>query len=143
MMSLPLPERTKRFFERISTDGEAALADLRDVYADDIHFVSPAVDQRGIDTFEKLWRRAFRYYKLFKFGEIEVIGDEHVFTMTYTMSVRFAVGPVFKLDLATDFHGRDGKVFYCRDYFDMVGVLLSPVPPVAWAYRKIFSLIVV
>lgn len=141
-MADPLPQRVKRFYERVSTDGSAALVELPDLYSDDVHFINPVVDERGLRAFEKQWVKALKNYKLFRFENIELVGDEHIFTLTYSMSIKFAYGPVFKSDMATDCHGRDGKVFFCRDYFDPLGILVQPFPVVSWAYKKIFGLLV-
>jgi hypothetical protein len=58
------------------------------------------------------------------------------------MEVRFAVGPTFTSGMATDCHARDGKVVYCRDYFDPLGALVSPSKLATWVYKKVFGLLV-
>lgn len=141
-MADPLPQRVKRFYERVSTDGNAALVELPDLYSDDVHFINPVVDERGLRAFEKQWTKALKSYKVFRFEHIELVGDEQIFTLTYSMSIKFALGPTFKTEMATDCHGRDGKVFFCRDYFDPLGTLVQPFPVVSWAYKKIFGLLV-
>jgi len=137
-----LPQRVKHFYERISSEGAAAMPELEELYSSDIHFINPVVDEVGLAAFQVQWQKALKSYKLFQFHDIVVIGTDEFFTMTYSMSLKFAIGPVFKSNMATDCHGRDGKVYLCRDYFDVVGSLVQPFPPFAWLYKKVFGLIV-
>jgi ketosteroid isomerase-like protein len=137
-----LPERVKRFYERVSTEGTAALAELEDLYTTDIHFINPVVDERGLPAFEQQWRKALRMYKVFRFEDIQVVGDDASFSLTYSMSLRFGFGPVFRTEMATDCHGRDGKVYRARDYFDPLGSILGPFPVLSWVYKKVFGVLV-
>ncbi|CAN5727569.1 hypothetical protein BH09MYX1_BH09MYX1_58960 [soil metagenome] len=141
-MAEPLPQRVKRFYERVSTEGAAALPELSELYSDDIHFINPVVDERSLRAFEKQWVKALKQYKIFRFENLEVIGDDQIFTLTYSMSLKFSFGPTFKTEMATDCHGRDGKVFFCRDYFDPLGALVQPFPVASWLYKKVFGLLV-
>lgn len=137
-----LPMRVKAFYERVSTDREGALEDLPKIYAPEVRFVNPVVDETGLAAFEVQWKKAFDQYKVFVFKDLEVTGDESIFTLTYSMDVKFSFGPTFTTQMATDCHGRDGKVVYCRDYFDPLGTLVGPFPPIRWLYRKVFGLLV-
>ncbi|MFZ5439921.1 MAG: nuclear transport factor 2 family protein [Myxococcota bacterium] len=138
----PLPQRIKQFYERISVDREAALEELPKLYSADVHFINPVVDQRGLENFIETWKKALRQYKTFEFKDIEVTGTEELFSLTYSMNIRFALGPVFKTDMSTDCHGKDGKVVFCRDYFDPLGALVGPFGPIDWLYKKIFGFLV-
>lgn len=137
-----LPARLKAFYERVSIERDAALGDLSALYAPDVHFVNPVVDKRGLAAFRTVWRKAFRMYRVFEFSNIIVAGTDEVFSLTYSMNIRFAIGPTFRTDMMTDCRGRDGKVFYCRDYFDPLGTLVGPVAPIRWLYRFVFRFLV-
>ena len=137
-----LPARLKSFFERLSVDRDVALEDLPAVYSADIHFVNPVVDDRGMAAFLVVWKKALRKYKQFEFSNIVVAGTDEVFSLSYTMNIRFFIGPVFHTDMITDCRGCDGKVVYCRDYFDPLGSLVRPVPPIEWLYRFFFRFLV-
>jgi hypothetical protein len=137
-----LPERVKRFYDRVSGEGAAALVELPALYTEDIHFINPVVDERGLGAFERQWVKALKQYKVFRFEGIEVVGDQAFFTLTYTMSLRFAIGPTFRSAMATECHGKDGKVILCRDYFDPLGALVSPFPVLSWVYKKVFGVLV-
>lgn len=137
-----LPQRVKRFYERMSIEREAALEELPRLYADDVHFINPVVDQRGLSAFEETWKKALRQYKVFEFNDVKVSGTDELFSLTYTMNIKFALGPTFKTDMSTECHARDGKIYLCRDYFDPLGALVQPFGPVSWLYKKIFSYLV-
>lgn len=137
-----LPQRIKRFYERMGRERERALVELPELYTSDVRFQNPVGDYQGLEAFRAQWVRAFAQYQVFEVENIELVGDEQTFTMTYSMNIRFAIGPTFRTPAVSEFHGRDGKVYITRDYFDVVGSLLSPFPLVTWAYKKIFSLLV-
>jgi hypothetical protein len=137
-----LPDRVKAFYERVNTDREAAMDELAALYDSDVHFVNPVVDQRGLAAFRVVWKKAFRMYRVFEFTNIVVTGADDVFALSYSMNIRFAIGPTFRTDMMTDCRGRDGKVFYCRDYFDPLGTLVGPAAPVRWLYRFVFRFLV-
>lgn len=134
-----LPQRVKRFYERISVERDAALEELAKLYSADVHFINPVVDQRGLPAFEATWRKALKQYKVFEFKDVLVTGTDELFSLTYSMNIKFGIGPTFVTNMATDCHAKDGKVFFCRDYFDPLGTLVGPFAPLNWLYKAIFS----
>jgi hypothetical protein len=137
-----LPNRIKEFYERVSLERDAALSDLPDLYADHVHFINPVVDQHGLLAFREAWETGLRKYKVFRFHDIEVLGTDEQFTLTYSMTISFGFGPSFKTDMATACRAKDGKVVRCRDYFDPLGSLVQPLGPVNWLYRRVFGVLV-
>lgn len=137
-----LPIRIKQFYERVSEEREAALVELPQLYGDTVHFINPVVDQHGIAAFREAWDTGLRKYKIFKFHDIDVVGGDERFTLTYTMTIGFGIGPAFRTDMATSCRGSNGKVVFCRDYFDPLGSLMQPFGPLEWCYRKIFGVLV-
>jgi hypothetical protein len=137
-----LPDRIKTFYERVSVERGAALVDLPELYGDQVHFVNPVVDQRGITEFRAAWDEALRKYKVFRFHDIEAIGTDERFSLTYSMTISFGFGPAFTTDMMTWCHGSAGKVVYLRDYFDPLGTLVQPIGPLRWCYRKVFGVLV-
>ncbi|MDP2270057.1 MAG: nuclear transport factor 2 family protein [Archangium sp.] len=134
-----LPQRVKKFYERISVERDAALEELAKLYSEDVRFINPVVDQRGLSNFEETWKKALRQYKTFEFKNVLVTGTDELFSLTYSMNIKFAIGPTFVTEMATDCHAKDGKIFLCRDYFDPLGTLVGPFAPISWLYKKIFS----
>ena len=137
-----LPKRVKQFYERVSVEREAALVELPDLYGDTVHFINPVVDQHGLAAFREAWDTGLRKYKVFKFHDIDVVGSDERFTLTYSMTIGFAVGPMFRTDMMTSCRASNGKVVFCRDYFDPLGSLMQPFGPLNWCYRKIFGVLV-
>ena len=142
MQAASLPNRIKKFYEHVSIEREAALIDLPMLYGDDVHFINPVVDQRGLAAFREAWDTGLRKYKVFKFHDIDVIGSDERFTLTYSMTIAFGFGPSFRTDMTTSCRARDGKVVFCRDYFDPLGSLMQPFGPLNWCYRKVFGVLV-
>jgi hypothetical protein len=138
----PLPLRIKAFYERVSAEREAALTELPALYGSDVHFINPVVDQRGLAAFREAWDTGLRKYKVFEFHDIDVVGSDERFTLTYSMTIAFGMGPAFSTDMITSCRGRDGKVVFCRDYFDPLGSLTQPFGPLHWCYRKVFGVLV-
>ena len=66
-----------------------------------MHFINPVVDQHGLAAFREAWEKALRKYKVFLFHDIEVIGTDEQFTLTYSMTIAFGFGPSFTTDMAT------------------------------------------
>ena len=141
-MSGDLPQRVKQFYELVNVDRAKALEQLPLLYAADVQFVNPVADQTGLQRFIETWKGAFKLYTLFEFENVRVMGTEEAFALTYVMKLKFSFGPVFPSEMATYCLSRDGKVFYCRDYFDPLGSLVTPFPPFNWLYRFIFSRLV-
>lgn len=137
-----LPARVKQFYERVSVERDGALPELARLYADDVHFINPVVDHQGLANFVLVWKKAFRIYKVFEFTDIVATGSDEVFSLTYSMNIRFAIGPVFRTDMSTDCRARNGKIFYCRDYFDPMGTLVGPFAPLKWLYRVVFRFLI-
>ena len=142
LQTASLPNRIKEFYERVSVERDAALAELPNLYDERVHFINPVVDQQGIVPFREAWDTALRKYKVFKFHDIEVIGSDDLFSLTYSMTISFGFGPDFKTDMATLCRAGGGKVTYLRDYFDPLGSLVQPLPPTNWIYRKVFGVLV-
>lgn len=137
-----LPVRIKQFYERVSVEREAALVELPELYGDGVHFINPVVDQVGLAAFREAWDTGLRKYKVFKFHDIDVVGTDERFTLTYSMTIGFGFGPLFQTDMMTSCRGSNGKVVFCRDYFDPLGSLMQPFGPLNWCYRKIFGVLV-
>ena len=137
-----LPQRIKDFYERVSAERGAALVELSELYAEQVHFINPVVDQHGLAAFREAWDQALKKYKVFRFHDIEVIGTDEQFSLTYSMTISFGFGPSFTTDMATSCRARDGKVVYLRDYFDPLGALMQPLGPLSWCYKKVFGLLV-
>ena len=142
LQTASLPSRIKEFYERVSVERGAALDELPNLYDERVHFINPVVDEKGLVAFRGAWDTALRKYKVFKFHDIEVIGTDEQFSLTYSMTISFGFGPDFRTDMATLCRASGGKVVFLRDYFDPLGSLVQPLGPINWLYRKVFGVLV-
>ena len=141
-MSLALPQLVKQFYERVSTEGASAMDELPRLYAPDVRFINPVADKTGLEGFTEAWTKAFKQYKRFEFVDVVVTGTEENFNLTYSMNIKFGFGPVFTTEMSTHCKGMNGKIVYCRDYFDPLGTLVGPFGLLRWLYQVIFRQLV-
>ena len=134
-MRSTLPERMQRFYERLNTEKTAALVELRDLYTDDIQFISPIEERDGLIAFRNSWEQAFKTYRGFSFTDFKRIGDDNAFALFYTMTIDVGIGDPMPTPTATLFIAREGKVYYQYDYWDTVGGLAHIYPPLHTAYE--------
>ena len=110
LQTASLPNRIKEFYERVSVERGAALEDLPNLYADQRALHQPggrSARPRGVSR--SLGDGATQY-KVFRFHDIEVIGTDEQFSLTYSMTIAFGFGPDFTTDMATLCRASDGKV---------------------------------
>jgi hypothetical protein len=129
------------FYERLNVEKEAALAELPELYTDDIQFVSPIEERDGIHAFRDSWAKAFQTYKAFTFTDFKRIGDDQAFALFYTMTIDIGIGNPMPTPTATLFITRGGKVYYQYDYWDTVGGLAQIYPPLRTMYEWAVALL--
>lgn len=137
-----LPYRMKDFYERMGSERATVLERVPALFAPDVHFINPVVDHRGLEAFLHVWRRALRLYKTFECENVEVSGTDAHFFLSYTMHIRFVVGPTLHIPMSTECRAKDGKVTQCRDYFDPMGALAATAAPAKQVYRRVIGLLV-
>ena len=136
---MPLMNRVQRFYESLSVDRELSLSTLEELFAADVRFRDPFRDTLGIDAFRELFVRMLKQYRFVDFTDVEAEGDETAFTLRYDMHLRMIVGPTFVTPMASVFRARDGKVCELHDYYDFPSGLVSPIPLLASAYKKLVN----
>lgn len=80
------------------------------MFTDDVTFWDPFRQTTGIAELERLFERWLDQYPTVGFKDIRVDGDETLFTMTYDMQMRMAIGPLFTLRVASIYKTGDGRV---------------------------------
>jgi ketosteroid isomerase-like protein len=131
-----LPERLKEFYETFTTEREAALARLPEFFTEDIHFKDPFRESHGMAAFNELFVRMFRQYRLVRFSNFSLQGDEKAFVLSYDMHLRMVVGPTFVTQMVSVCQVRDGRISELTDYYDFTSTLASPLPFLKALYRK-------
>ena len=135
MLPSSLPARVQWFFEALARSREQALEHLPEVFSDDITFHDPFRDTRGMPAFRELFVRMFRQYREIDFTDFRVVDGGDQFSLTYSMHLRMAVGPVFVTPMASTCRARDGRVFALDDHYNLTSGLLSPFGLLHRAYR--------
>jgi len=136
---MTLPDRVQEFYENLSTQREASLVGLEELFTADVRFRDPFRDTVGLEPFRELFARMFKQYRFVDFTDVVAEGDEGGFTLRYNMHLRMAVGPTFVTPMASIFRTRDGKVCELYDYYDFPSGLVSPLPLLASAYKKLVN----
>jgi len=115
---------------------------LRQIYTEDVSFEDPAHGIQGLETlisyFESLYQNLedcqFKFHKT-------VASNEDLF-LTWTMLIKHKknrYGEVIRVEGASYFKTRAGKVFYHRDYFDLGALVYENVPLLGSLIRYIRS----
>jgi len=136
---MTLQDRVQEFYASLSTHREASLVGIEELFAADVRFRDPFRDTVGIEPFRELFARMFKQYRFVDFTDVVGEGDETAFTLRYNMHLRMAVGPTFVTPIASVFRARDGKVCELYDYYDFPSGLVSPIPLLASAYKKLVN----
>jgi ketosteroid isomerase-like protein len=131
-----LPQRLQQFYESFTTEREAALPRLTELFTEDVRFKDPFRDTQGMVAFRELFERMFRQYRLVRFTDFAFQGDESAFVLTYDMHLRMSVGPTFVTHMVSVCRTRDGRVSELTDYYDFTSALASPLPFLEALYRK-------
>lgn len=134
---MTLPSSLQAYYESMAREREPALDRLGDYFSEDIHFIDPFRDTRGLASFRTLFERMFRQYRKVEFTDFRSSGDESSFVLTYDMRLRMAIGPVFTTAMVSVCRARDGKVYELRDYYDFSSSLVSPWKFLARFYQAL------
>jgi len=137
--NMSLKARVQRFYESLAVDRELSLSTLDELFTADVRFRDPFRDTLGIGPFRELFVRMLKQYRFVDFTDVVAEGDETAFTLRYNMHLRMVVGPTFVTPIASIFRARDGKVCELHDYYDFPSGLVSPIPLLASAYKKLIN----
>lgn len=130
-----LPARVQTFYESLTSEREAALEHLGELFCDDVHFRDPFRDTHGLVELRGVFESWFALYPFVGFRNFTRVGDDHGFALSYDMSMQMRAGPVFTTPIASVCIGRDGKVAEIVDYYDFPTGLVSPVRLARALYR--------
>ncbi|WP_225084705.1 nuclear transport factor 2 family protein [Pectobacterium colocasium] len=124
----PILLKVKAFYRELTAEG---LAELGDIYHQDIHFIDPVSNHHGLSDLHRYFSHALKYLKYCQLD----IADIHTFrggaTMFWTMHYAH---PSLKHNAPLTLAGcshllfADNKVIYHRDYYDMGEMLYQHIP---------------
>jgi ketosteroid isomerase-like protein len=135
----PLTERLQRFYESMSSLRYENLDRLHELFSEDVVFADPFRTTRGLPELRRLFERWLDQYPTVGFTDFRVDGNHSLFTLTYHMHTRMAVGPVFTTPMASLCNVRDGRVVELRDYYDFATALVSPSPALRRLYKGVVN----
>lgn len=136
-----LADRVTAFYESLNTLGPKALDQMADLFAEDIHYISPVEERKSLTEIRGGYERLFKQYPHVRFEDIALRGDDDQFEGTMTMVLRPRVGPAFTVQMANVFRGQGGKVVYQRDYWDLLGSIMDVIPLVGPVYKRVVQMI--
>lgn len=136
---MSLPERIVELFSTLHTQRFAALIQLRELYALDISFADPIQNISGRDAFIAMNKRLIEKFADVRFEDVTWVGDENRFMLTWRMRLLPKRGPEMVFEGSSDLRARDGKIYYHRDYWDLLGGVMGALPMVAPVYARIVA----
>lgn len=131
-----LPDRILSLFATLHLRRENAVADIESLYADDVHFVDPFHDVRGRDAFVAATRALFRHFEEVRFDELEVVGSEPHFVISWVCHMRPKVGPSITARGVSEIRSRGGVVVEHVDHWDAMSSLADTIPGVGALYKR-------
>jgi len=125
------------FYESLSTVGPSCLDELDELFAPDVHYISPVEESTRLEQIRHGFRAMFQKYPHVRFSDIKMMGDDQEFLGVWTMELGPRIGPTFRVRCASEFRARDGKVYFFRDYWDLLTALAETVPGLAPLYLRV------
>jgi ketosteroid isomerase-like protein len=113
---------------------------LDDFYHEDVHFVDPVVDVKGLDDLRKHYAHQYGAVKEIHFAFIHeyIAGDTHTIEWEMTFSTkRLNKGKPFKIPGASVVTFQDEKVIYHRDFFDLGDMIYERLPVIRAITKRV------
>jgi limonene-1,2-epoxide hydrolase len=134
-----LTERLQSALAAFGTDNARALDEMDALYAPGVRFEDPIQRVEGAAAFramnERLVARAYA-----RFERVEILGDEERVMATWVLIYKPKLGPEIRVPGASDIRAEGGRVVYHRDYWDILGAVMTGFPLVEPLYKKLVAL---
>lgn len=138
-----------RFASFYQTLAFADIAQLADIYADDITLIDPVGTHHGLSRLTAYFENLLVNAQSCEFAihhiaahESQPLLDHQSFTVTWTMSFatpRLNGGETIHVDGITLLKVRDDKIFFHQDYYDLGQMVYEQVPILKFIINKIKS----
>jgi hypothetical protein len=144
MLNPPLDEqKLRQLFTKPYGDAGPSDEQWKAVYADDVEFVDPTQEKKGVESYiqaqEGLMRRCDDVF--LETSCVAVQGE--VAFVEWRMGLKIKGVEFIYPGTTRLVFGEDGKIVKHRDYFDFVGPTFAPVPVlgnfVDWMYKRFVS----
>lgn len=136
-----LVERLRDVLTAFGTDNPRSLDDLDALYAPDVRFQDPLQQIEGRDKFRRMNERILARCAYVRFEDVVLVGDDAHVMATWTMIFRPKLGPEMRVAGASDIRAEGGHIVYHRDYWDLLGMVMSGFPLVELLYKKLTALL--
>lgn len=125
---ISLRERIRDLFQALGPGAEDAIAECRELYADDLRFEDPMQVTTTLEAFIATTERLVRRARELSFTVASIVGTDDEFCLTWTMTFAPKVGPLIEVDGVSHFRARDGRVVHQRDFWDLATLFASALP---------------
>lgn len=123
-----LRERIITAFGALNETSAGKLDELRELYADDVHFQDPIQTVRGLDAFIEMNRSLISKVRELSFEVTASAGSDEEMFLAWTMTFAPKHGPRVEVDGTSHVRTEHGKVVYHRDYWDIAGMFAGAIP---------------
>jgi hypothetical protein len=125
-------KKLDRFMELYRTLSADNLHELEEIYADDIRFVDPAHEIKGLEELQRYFNNLYQNLASISFDYHQVHESETEASISWSMTFthpRISRGKEITLQGATFLEfDHDNKISYHRDYFDLGAMLYEHLP---------------
>lgn len=132
-----LSDRLLTLFATFHIRREKALVDIAPIYADDVHFIDPLHDVRGKQAFLAVNRALLRHFEEVRFDELEVVGSDPHFMLSWVCNMRPKHGPAITARGVTQIRSQNGLVVEHVDHWDLLSAMAGVVPGAGVLYKRI------
>ena len=133
-------DRFASFYQTLAFDD---IAQLADIYADDITLIDPVGTHHGLSRLTAYFENLLVNAQSCEFAIHHIAAHEsQSFTVTWTMSFttpRLNGGETIHVDGITLLKVRDDKIFFHQDYYDLGQMVYEQVPILKFIINKIKS----
>jgi hypothetical protein len=136
-----LQERLTAAFSSFSTDNPRILDEIDALYAPHMRFVDPLQEVEGRANFRLVNERLLSRSASLRVEGFSLVGAEPFLMGTWTMIARPKIGPQLTIAGASEFRTEGGLVVYQRDYWDILGTVMSGFPMIEPIYKKVIALL--
>jgi steroid Delta-isomerase len=136
-----LTDRLTSILAAFGTDNARALDEMDALYAPDVRFEDPLQRVDGASAFRSMNERLIARAAYARFDDVEIVGDERRVMATWVMIYKPKLGPEIRVPGASDIRAEGGRVVYHRDYWDILGAVMSGFPLIEPLYKKAVALL--
>jgi hypothetical protein len=136
-----LTERLVTAFSSFGKDSPHWLDQIDDLYAPDMVFHAPLARVEGRAAFRAVSEGILKRSAYVRIEDVAAVGDDARVMMTWTMIIRAKIGGERRIAAASELRIEGGRFVYQRDYWDVLGAVMSGFPTIEPIYRKVMALL--